>query len=220
LGRQMGFSARRARRLRPRYQQASAPSICKREARSAASALGSNQSTVLLGESATELELKKQPLHDYRVMHFAVHGIVSTTFPARSALVLRPAGAEDGLLQAREILTLRLAADLVTLSACDSGTGTVHGHEGVASLVRSFLSAGGRTVVANLWTADDRFSLGLMREFYRHVSAGKDVASALRQAKLTMLDQYGPRAAARLWSGVLVYDDGAGTAKAPVHASN
>jgi CHAT domain-containing protein/tetratricopeptide (TPR) repeat protein len=190
------------------------------EARSAASALGSNQSTVLLADSATELELKKQSLHEYRVMHFAVHGIVSTTFPARSALVLRPAGTEDGLLQAREILTLRLAADLVTLSACDSGTGTVHGHEGVASLVRPFLSAGGRTVVANLWTADDRFSLGLMREFYRHVSAGKDIASALRQAKLTMVDQYGPRAAARLWSGVLVYGDGAGTVKVPVPESN
>ena len=190
------------------------------EARSAAAALGSSESTVLLGESATELELKKSPLHEYRVMHFAVHGIVSTRFPARSALLLRPAGAEDGLLQAREILTLRLAADLVTLSACDSGTGTVLGREGVASLVRPFLSAGGRTVVANLWTADDRFSLAMMREFYRHVAAGEDVATALRQAKLTMLDQYGPRAAARLWSGVLAYGDGAGVVRGPVDVSH
>jgi CHAT domain-containing protein len=190
------------------------------EARSAAAALGTSESTLLLGESATELELKKQPLHEYRVMHFAVHGVVSTTFPARSALVLRPAGAEDGLLQAREILTMRLAADLVTLSACDSGAGTVHGREGVASLVRPFLSAGGRTVVANLWTADDRFSLGMMREFYRHVSSGKDVATALREAKLAMLDQYGPRAAARLWSGVLAYGDGAGVVRASVDEKN
>ena len=81
------------------------------EARSVGAAFGPT-STVLLGDSATELELKKQPLQDYRVIHFAVHGIVSTKFPARSALVLRPGGTEDGLFQAREILALRLAADL------------------------------------------------------------------------------------------------------------
>ena len=114
------------------------------EARSVGAAFGPT-STVLLGDSATELELKKQPLQDYKVIHFAVHGIVSTKFPARSALVLRPGGTEDGLFQAREILALRLAADLVTLSACDTGSGTVHGQEGVASLVRPFLAAGART---------------------------------------------------------------------------
>ena len=163
-------------------------------------------STILLGDSATELELKSQPLHDYRVLHFAAHGIVSTKFPARSALVLRPGGAEDGLFQAREILELRLAADLVTLSACDTGAGTVHGQEGVASLVRPFLAAGARTVVANLWTADDRFSLALMREFYRQLAAGADVGDALRRAKLKMLEQFGPRSCpeavercARVW---------------------
>jgi CHAT domain-containing protein len=180
------------------------------EVRSVAAALGAGESTVLLGESATELDLKRQPLEDFRVVHFAVHGLISTRVPARSALLLRPSGAEDGLLQAREILTLRLGADLVTLSACDSGTGTTHGREGVASLVRPFLAAGGRAVVANLWTADDRFSLALMREFYRQVAAGNDIAASLRHAKLAMLDQYGPRAMARLWSGVLVYGDGAG----------
>ena len=190
------------------------------EARSVGAALGADKSTVLLGESATELNLKRQPLHDFRVVHFAVHGLISTRVPARSALLLKPAGQEDGLLQAREILTLRLAADLVTLSACDSGTGTIHGREGVASLVRPFLAAGGRTVVANLWTADDGFSLALMREFYRQVAAGKDIASALRQAKLTMVEQYGPRALAKFWSGVLAYGDAAGTVVVPNAASN
>jgi len=190
------------------------------EVRSAAVALGVAQSTMLLGESATELSLKRQPLHEYRVVHFAVHGLVSTRAPARSALLLRPAGAEDGLVQAREILTLRLAADLVTLSACDSGTGTLHGREGIASLVRPFLAAGGRSVVANLWGADDGFSLALMREFYRQVAAGKDIAAALRQAKLTMLEQYGPRAVARLWSGVLAYGDAAGAVAVRSNTSN
>jgi CHAT domain-containing protein len=190
------------------------------EVRSVAAALGAGESTVLLGESATELDLKRQPLEDFRVVHFAVHGLISTRVPARSALLLRPSGAEDGLLQAREILTLRLGADLVTLSACDSGSGTIHGREGVASLVRPFLAAGGRAVVANLWTADDRFSLALMREFYHQLAAGKDVGAALRQAKLVMLDQYGPRAMARLWSGMLAYGDGAGIVSARSAARN
>jgi CHAT domain-containing protein len=178
------------------------------EARSVSAALGTT-STVLLGDSATELELKKQPLHDFRVLHFALHGIVSTKFPSRSALVLRPGGAEDGLFQAREILSLRLAADLVTLSACDTGSGTVHGQEGVASLVRPFLAAGARTVVANLWTADDRFSLALMREFYRQLATGADIGEAMRRAKLKMLEQFGPEAVPKLWSGVLVNGDSA-----------
>lgn len=183
----------------------------KDEARAVVTTLGASRSTLLIGDSATEQELKRHPLNEYGVLHFAAHGIVSTKYPARSALVLRPAGPEDGLVQAREILDWRLAADLVTLSACDTGAGTVHGQEGVASLVRPFLTAGARSVVANLWTADDRFSLGLMREFYRQLATGADVGEALRRSKLRMLEQFGPDAAPRLWSGVLVYGDSAAT---------
>lgn len=183
------------------------------EARSVGAALGASQSTILLGEAATEQALKRQPLFDYGVLHFAVHGIVSTKYPARSALFLRPGGADDGLLQAGEILEWRLAAQLVTLSACDTGTGTVHGQEGVASLVRPFIAAGARSVVANLWTADDRFSLALMREFYRRLAEGTDIGDALRRAKITMIQQFGPQASPRLWGGVLVYGDAAGVVR-------
>jgi CHAT domain-containing protein len=181
------------------------------EARSVGTTLGADVSTVLIGEASTELALKRQPLQDYRVLHFAVHGILSTKSPTRSALLLRPAAAEDGLLQAWEVLSFRLRAELVTLSACDTGTGVTHGQEGVSSLVRPFLAAGARTVVANLWAADDRFSLTLMREFYRRLATGADVAEALRAAKLRMLELFGPQAVPRLWSGLLVYGDGANT---------
>jgi CHAT domain-containing protein len=133
------------------------------EARSVGSTLGEAASTVLLGDAATEGALKGQPLQDYRVLHFAVHGILSTKSPTRSALLLRPGGAEDGMLQAWEVLSFKLRAELVTLSACDTGTGIVHGQEGVSSLIRPFLAAGASTVVANLWAADDRFSLTMMR---------------------------------------------------------
>ena len=179
------------------------------EARAVAAALGEARSTVLVGDSASELELKRLRLNDYRVLHFAVHGITSTQFPARSALLLRPGGPEDGLLQAREILTMRIPSELVTLSACETGSGTLHGEDGVASLVRPFLAAGARTVVANLWSADDQFSLSLMREFYRHLAAGVDIGEAMRRSKLKLIEQFGSDAMPKFWSGVLVYGDGA-----------
>jgi CHAT domain-containing protein len=177
------------------------------EARAVAAAFSGQPTIVLVGEAATEQAVKGQSLGDFRMLHFAAHGIVSTKSPERSAILLRPAAGEDGLFQAREILDVRLNADLVTLSACDTATGTVHGQEGVASLVRPFLAAGARTVVANLWDADDAFSLSLMREFYRQLATGADVGESLRQAKLRMRQQFGPVAVPKLWSGILVSGD-------------
>jgi len=180
------------------------------EARSVGDILGEAVSTVLLDEAATEDSLKRQALADYRVLHFAVHGLPSAKFPARAALLLHPGANDDGVLQAREILLLRLNAMLVTLSACDTGSGSGHGQDGPASLVRPFLASGARSVVANLWAADDTFSLTLMREFYRRLAAGTDIAEGLRDAKVHMVTTFGPRALPRLWAGVLVYGDGRG----------
>ena len=177
------------------------------EARTVAAAFGDRDSDVLVNDAATEAAVKAPTVSEYRVLHVAAHGIVSTKIPARSALVLRPSGVEDGLLQAREILNLRLNATLVTLSACDTSAGTDQGQDGVASLVRPFVAAGARAVVANLWTADDTFSANLMRHFYRGLAAGSDVGEALRQAKLTMIESFGPEAIPKLWSGVLAYGD-------------
>jgi CHAT domain-containing protein len=185
------------------------------EAKAVAALLGPGASVVLLGGAASEQQVKKEPLQDFDVLHFAVHGILSTKVPSRSALLLRPGGDDDGLLQAGEILQLRLHAGLVTLSACDTGAGAIHGQDGVSSLVRPFLAAGARSVVANLWTADDQFSLALMREFYTRLAAGDDVATALRDAKRKMLAEFGPQATPKLWSGVLAYGDSAATIHAP-----
>ena len=114
------------------------------EARFVGSVFGDRESQVLVGSEATEAAVKERPLSDYRILHVAAHGLVSTKVPARSALLLRPSGSEDGLLQAREILNLRLNAALVTLSACDTSAGAEQGQDGVASLVRPFVAAGAR----------------------------------------------------------------------------
>ncbi|WP_291981100.1 CHAT domain-containing protein [Luteitalea sp.] len=178
------------------------------EARAVVQLLGAQGSTALIGEASTETAVKRQALQPYQVIHVAAHGLPSAKFPARAALLVQPDAVEDGLLQAREILSFRLSAALVTLSACDTGSGSVHGQDGAATLVRPFIAAGARSVVANLWAADDTFSLALMREFYRRLATGADVATALRGAKRHMLATFGPHATPRLWSGVLVYGDG------------
>jgi len=185
--------------------------LAAEEAESVRAAFGAGGSQVLVKEAATEAAVKAQPLVEYRVLHLAAHGIMSTKFPARSALVLRPSGVEDGLLQAREILDLRLNAALVTLSACDTSTGADQGQDGVASLVRPFVAAGAHAVVANLWAADDTFSAALMREFYRELAGGADIGESLRRAKLRMIESFGPQAVPRLWSGVVAYGDTSAT---------
>jgi CHAT domain-containing protein len=179
------------------------------EAKAVASIVGGD-SVVLKGAEATEFAFKQQPLSRFRILHFAVHGLISTRYPDRSALVFRtdPQGREDGLLQAREIVTLPLQADLVTLSACDTGTGKINGQEGSATLVRPFLVAGAKAVVANLWSADDDFTRTLMKEFYTQLESGLDVGSALTQAKLRITGRYGRAAPPRLWAGFIVVGDG------------
>ena len=120
---------------------------------------GAKNTTVLLGDSATESQVKRQPLEEFQVLHFAVHGLPSTKFPARAALLLHPGGTDDGCAGGTRDSDASTQAELVTLSACDTGSGSVHGQEGAASLVRPFIAAGARSVVASLWAMDDTFSL-------------------------------------------------------------
>jgi CHAT domain-containing protein len=184
------------------------------EVKAVAQALGS-RSVVFAGGQATESTIRAQPLDKFQVLHFAVHGLLSTAHPERSALVFQanPASGEDGLLQAREISQLRLNADMVTLSACETGSGTIKGQEGVATLVRPFLVAGAQSVVANLWQADDEFTLTLMREFYRRLAAGEDKAAALSNTKLELITKFGSQAPPELWSGFIIVGEGSNPLK-------
>src|SRR6185436_2261334 len=97
---------------------------------------------------------------------------------------------EDGLLQDREILDLPLSADLVTLSAFDTGVGKLHGQEGMSSLVKAFMFAGAKTVVAGVWKVDDVFTSELMTSFYSRLANGAPKGTALRDAKLALIERY------------------------------
>jgi CHAT domain-containing protein len=174
-------------------------------------AFSKKESKVLLGTSATEAAFKAAKLADYRVIHLAVHGFADPTFPDRAALVLlsdRAAG-EDGFLQASEIVQLRLDADLVVLSACDTAVGPLQGQEGIANLSKAFLLAGARTVVSTLWQIDDNSSLFLMKRFYSHLLEKQSPASALTAAKRDMLRTFGQKAVPYQWAAFTI--EGAAT---------
>jgi CHAT domain-containing protein len=149
--------------------------------------------TILLGSSATETNFKRLPLSHYNVVHLALHGYIDPEFPDRSALVFAPQQqpTDDSLLQVREIRNLRLNANLVTLSACNTGVGPV-GEEGVANIVNAFIEAGSQSVVSTLWELEDHATTHLMTVFYDHLGRNEEKAEALRQAQLEMLNSGSP----------------------------
>ncbi|HEX4963493.1 MAG TPA: CHAT domain-containing protein [Thermoanaerobaculia bacterium] len=150
------------------------------------------QSQTYLAREATE-ERAKSIEPGSQIVHFACHGLLDERFPLNSALALtlpeHPAeGQENGLLQAWEIFeSVRLDADLVTLSACNSGLGKEMGGEGLVGLVRAFQFAGARSVLASLWSVADVSTARFMESFYGHLHDGLSKDEALRAAQLDMI---------------------------------
>ena len=143
----------------------------------------------LLQGAATE-RLVRQQMPQARVIHLATHGLLEYGSPSDSgvddvpgAIALTPDNEYDGLLTSAEISTLDLKADLVVLSACDTGLGQITG-DGVIGLARSLMGAGASSVVVSLWSVPDAPTAELMTEFYRQLKQGETKAQALRQAML------------------------------------
>lgn len=161
-----------------------------REVKSIAALFSNAQ--VYLGREATE-ERAKSIGPESRLVHFACHGLIDERFPLNSALVLtlpeqRTEGQDNGLLQAWEIFeSVRLEADLVTLSACDTGLGREMAGEGLVGLTRAFQYAGARSVVATLWGVADLSTARFMESFYGHLRAGKSKDEALRAAQIDQI---------------------------------
>jgi CHAT domain-containing protein len=131
-------------------------------------------------------------LSTYRYVHFATHGYVDTERPDLSAIVLslvdENGKAQDGFLRAHEIYNLRLPAELVVLSACETGLGKEYRGEGLTGLTRGFMYAGAKRVTVSLWNVNDKATADLMARFYRGMlRENKTPAAALRMAQLEML---------------------------------
>ena len=145
---------------------------------------------LFLGTEVTEERLIEEA-SSARRLHLACHAVVDPHLPLESGLVLAPSGGSgergNGFLQVWEIYQrLRLDADLVTLSACDTALGRDLPGEGVLGLTRAFQYAGARTVVSSLWKVSDEPSARLMVLFYRNLLAGTGKAEALRRAQLAI----------------------------------
>jgi tetratricopeptide (TPR) repeat protein len=131
-------------------------------------------------------------LGNYRVVHFATHGLLDSERPELSGLVLslvdeqgRP---QEGFLRLHDIFNLRLRSELVVLSACQTGLGKEVKGEGLVGLTRGFMYAGAARVVASLWRVDDAATAELMKRFYRRMlQDGMRPAAALRAAQIEML---------------------------------
>ncbi|MEM6753391.1 MAG: CHAT domain-containing protein [Cyanobacteria bacterium P01_C01_bin.38] len=142
----------------------------------------------LIGSQATESEVVKR-LPQARIIHLATHGIFNDVQGLNSGIALTASGKDDGLLTAGEIFDLKLNADLVVLSACDTGRGEITG-DGVVGLSRSFISAGVPSVLVSLWSVPDAPTASLMTEFYQNFRKNPDKATALREAMLTTMKQH------------------------------
>jgi CHAT domain-containing protein len=130
-------------------------------------------------------------LGDYRIIHFATHGLINSRHPELSGLVLslvdergRP---QDGFLRLHDVYNLKLAADLIVLSACQTALGKEVKGEGLIGLTRGFMYAGAARVVASLWDVKDEATAELMKRFYERVFRDRlKPSAALRAAQISM----------------------------------
>ena len=144
--------------------------------------------SALTGNKATKTAILEK-MSQAGIIHFATHGLLDEYRGIGSAIALAPSGKDDGLLTADEILNLKLNADLVVLSACDTGRGRITG-DGVVGLSRSLISAGTASIIVSLWAVDDDSTSFLMTEFYKNREQKLDKATALRKAMLTTKAKY------------------------------
>ena len=154
----------------------------------------------ITGNQATKSSIVQQMLKS-RIIHLATHGLLDDFkglgVPGAIALAPDPPSSLskeqqsgiNGLLTADEILDLKLNAELVVLSACDTGRGKITG-DGVIGLSRSLITAGVSSVIVSLWSVPDEPTASLMSEFYQNIQKNPDKAQALRQAMLTTMKKY------------------------------
>lgn len=161
------------------------------ELRTVARALAAPEQYILTGNRATEQAIRSADLSRANVLAFATHGLMAGDLDGldEPALVMTPGDGDDGLLTVSEIMRLRLAADWVILSACNTAAGGSGDDSGLAGVARAFLYAGGRNLLASHWAVRDDAAAYLSVETVRKYGRGADPARALREAMLRMIDK-------------------------------
>ncbi|MGB5107450.1 MAG: CHAT domain-containing tetratricopeptide repeat protein [Candidatus Zixiibacteriota bacterium] len=150
---------------------------------------GANNCTILTASTATKAELLRLRLADYRIFHAATHSTINYRDPARSKIWLSDdttATNAESYLTLAEVDELKLSADLVVLSSCESGGGKLDVSEGMDGFVKAFMQAGAHNLLVSLWEVEDFTTATFMKTFYQNLSSG--YAEALRRAKLEMIN--------------------------------
>jgi CHAT domain-containing protein/Tfp pilus assembly protein PilF len=166
----------------------------RREAEAIMAVTPKDQAMQALDFRASRATAMSAELGQYRIVHFATHGLLDSRHPELSGLVLslvdHGGKAQNGFLELQDIYNLNLSADLVVLSACETGLGKEVEGEGLVGLTRGFMYAGASRVVASLWKVSDEATAKLMGEFYRGMEQeGMRPAAALRAAQILLWKQ-------------------------------
>jgi len=146
------------------------------------------QSKVFLRKDATETAFNKYGI-SFNYIHFATHAQFNADAPLKSAILLAKDAENDGMLTVDKLYSTKLDADLVTLSACETGMGKIANGDDIVGLTRGFLYAGSSSIVASLWKVDDLATADLMTRFYTNMKT-LDKREALRQAQLQIKKKY------------------------------
>ncbi|MEQ1731778.1 MAG: CHAT domain-containing protein, partial [Vicinamibacterales bacterium] len=194
------------------------------EVRSIAKILGATSDDVHVGTAATETKLKALSaagrLVDYRVVAFATHGLVAGEIGglAEPAIVLtlpeKASGADDGLLTASEVAALRLDADWVILSACNTAAGSSKSAEALSGLARAFMFAGARAILVSHWAVESEAAVKLTTGALARIAADQTTgrAEAMRRAMVDLIDNGPPHAAhPAYWAPFFLVGEGAGS---------
>lgn len=169
------------------------------EARAVSAVFEPGRSALLLGRDASVERWRRRQPERYRYLHFAAHAVVSEVDAGRTYVLFA-----DGPLDLAAIRRTRITADLVTLSACETGLGLPVRGEGVIGLPHAFLAAGARGVVVSLWPVADRSAAEFMTSFYRKLGAGVPPADALRQVRRDFLRRWGSGAHPARWASFVL----------------
>jgi CHAT domain-containing protein/tetratricopeptide (TPR) repeat protein len=184
------------------------------EVETIATVLGADKDAILLGEAANETRLKRTALDRYRTIHFATHGLVAGELSglAEPALVLslpsRPTDIDDGLLTASEIAALKLSADWVVLSACNTAAGATPGADALSGLARAFFHAGARGLLVSHWAVNSGAAVILTTHTFARMAKSPNMgrAEAFRRTMLELIDAGQPPT---IWAPFVIIGEGA-----------
>ncbi len=191
------------------------------EIQTVARALGAtNPADVVIGASATEGTIKRLSqegrLDQYRILHFATHGLVAGEIKglAEPALALTvpdiPTETDDGLLTASEVATLKLNADLVLLSACNTAAGERPSADALSGLAKAFFYGGARALLVSHWYVDSDAAVELTTGMFSELSAKSEIgrSDALRRSMLALLAKQGASAHPAIWGPFVIVGEG------------